>query len=681
MPIVTYDSGDILMKRFLKIVGIAFLVLVVIIGGGIAYLALTVDMEQVKQRLNTEVQKQTGRELKIIGDLGLNFFPWLGVEIGETHLGNAAGFSGDFASFKEARASVRLMPLFSKQVEMSTLTLDGFTLNLHQRKDGVNNWDDLKGQGKAEVKEEQAPNGPADPLAAGFLLDGVEIRNANISYREEQAGTSYRLADFNLSTKQIGLKRDIPFSIDFRVDLSEPSMAGRYDIEGVANVDPGGLVKVRDLVFKSSIDLKGQAVSHVETILKSNISFDQKAMKLTAAPFEFNADLQGDGLPEKPTRVGIDTEIQVDLGSTAATLKPLKLSLPGSTALGAFSYRPQGTLKLIDFNLAVDQVNLSRLAPPVGEEAEATPAAKTADKPAAGAANEAVRSLVVNGDLSIGKITQDKLLISDVALRLKMRDGQLRMNPFTAKLYGGLVNNDIQVDLRPAAPQVKAKAELKGFQVGDYLKAAMDKDVVAGTANLDADIGLTAADAAAIKRSLNGKVSFNVRDGALKGVNIPDMVRRAKAALAGQSVPPASTQETDFTELSGTAQITDGKVKNKDLLMKSPLLRINGEGEANLPTEKIDYLVTTTLVGTTKGQEGEGLQDLAGLPIPIRVTGTFAQPDWKLDLRSAMEEKVKGQVKGVIEEAVKNPQKALQDPKKLLEEPKKSLEGLKRLFR
>jgi AsmA protein len=264
---------------------------------------------------------------------------------------------------------------------------------------------------------------------------------------------------------------------------------------------------------------------------------------------------------------------------------------------------------------------------------------------------------------------------------MKMRDGQLRVNPFTAKLYGGLVSNDINIDLRPAAPLVKARADLQGFQIGEYLKAALAKDVVSGTANLNADIDLTAADAAVIKRSLNGSASFSIRDGALKGVNIPDMIRRAKAALAGQTLPAASSQETDFTELSGTAKITDGLVKNNDLLLKSPLLRVAGKGEASLPTEKIDYLVTTTLVGSTKGQAGEGLEDLAGLPIPIRLTGTFAAPDWKLELKSAMEEKVKGQVKGVLEEAVKDPQKALRDPKKLLEEPKKTLEGLKNFFK
>ena len=87
------------MKRVFKIVGILSLVIVLVISGVIAYLVSTVDLEQIKQQISANVQKETGRELLIKGELDLAFFPWIKVEIGETHFGNAAGFTGDFASF------------------------------------------------------------------------------------------------------------------------------------------------------------------------------------------------------------------------------------------------------------------------------------------------------------------------------------------------------------------------------------------------------------------------------------------------------------------------------------------------------------------------------------------------------------------------------------------------------
>ena len=287
----------------------------------------------------------------------------------------------------------------------------------------------------------------------------------------------------------------------------------------------------------------------------------------------------------------------------------------------------------------------------------------------------------MNGDITVDKIVREQLLVSDVIMLIKMRDSQLRINPFTAKLYGGLTSNDITIDLRSAAPRIKVSTDIKGFQIGEYLKSAMGKDMITGTANVTADVKLTAADPDTVKRSLNGNVVFNVRDGAIKKVNIPDMIRRAKATLSGQTLPPASVQQTDFTELSGTALITDGLVQNHDLLMKSPLMRISGTGEASLPTEQINYLVTTKLVATLKGQQGEDLKDLVGVPIPIRITGSFAEPDWTVDLTSVFEEDLKGQAKGALEKALKDPEKITENPSELMDEPTKSLEGIKKLFK
>ena len=81
---------------------------------------------------------------------------------------------------------------------------------------------------------------------------------------------------------------------------------------------------------------------------------------------------------------------------------------------------------------------------------------------------------MVSGDLKIDKLTKDTLLISNIAMQIKMRDGILDISPMTAELYRGLASNDINVDLRGASPKVKAKLNLQGFQIGDYLQAAIE---------------------------------------------------------------------------------------------------------------------------------------------------------------------------------------------------------------
>jgi len=84
----------------------------------------------------------------------------------------------------------------------------------------------------------------------------------------------------------------------------------------------------------------------------------------------------------------------------------------------------------------------------------------------------------------------------------------------------------------------------------------------------------------------------------------------------------------------------------------TPLMRINGKGTANIVTETVDYRVRATVVKTLKGQGGEGLEDLAGIPIPIHVTGTFAEPSYALDTEALAEAVAKSKVQEVIEKKV-----------------------------
>ena len=167
-------------------------------------------------------------------------------------------------------------------------------------------------------------------------------------------------------------------------------------------------------------------------------------------------------------------------------------------------------------------------------------------------------------------------------------------------------------------------------------------------------VGTTEAE---IKRSLDGSASFAFTDGAINGVNIGRMIREANAAIKGIDLPPEEVvQKTDFTELRGTMHMDKGIATNNDFTALTPIMRINGKGTANLPSETVNYLVSATLLHPIKGQESEGLDDLVGIPIPIRITGNFAKPKYALDTqalaKSLAEAKAKEKVNELLEDKV-----------------------------
>jgi AsmA protein len=102
--------------------------------------------------------------------------------------------------------------------------------------------------------------------------------------------------------------------------------------------------------------------------------------------------------------------------------------------------------------------------------------------------------------------------------------------------------------------------------------------------------------------------------------------------------------------MQGTATVSNGLVRNDDLLLLSPLLRISGKGQVSLPAETIDYTLTTKLVGSLEGQGGKSLEELKGVSIPVRVGGTFSKPTYVPDLGAALSDAAKARLEEKVEE-------------------------------
>jgi AsmA protein len=348
-----------------------------------------------------------------------------------------------------------------------------------------------------------------------------------------------------------------------------------------------------------------------------------------------------------------------DLSLQGMALKLDDSNITGSLAIAGFSN------PAIDFNLAVDALNADRYLPPVAEEkagggkSEAAAAAPAAPAAASKLPLDTMRRLKVKGDASIGKLTVKKARMSNVRVSINARDGDIQLKPIAAKLYEGSYSGAVGIDAKGNAAVIRLDHTLTGIQIEPLLKDMKGKAKMRGKGDFSLHAGGSGATSTQITRSLNGNGDFIFRNGAIKGFNIAKFLRKAETLFVGD----VETEETDFTELTGTYQIVNGVVTNNDLAAKSPLLRIAGQGKADLVSSELDYRIDATVVGTVEGQGGKELADLGGTTIPIKVGGTFDKPSFRPDIEGIAKARAKKELEKQLE---KNADK-LPVPKELLE--------------
>lgn len=756
------------MRIALKLI---FAIIFIVVAGLVA-LPFIVDPNDYKDEISTQVEKVTGRNLTLQGDIGLSVFPWIALELGPLSLSNAEGFKADaFAKVDAAEIRIKLMPLLKKQLEMDTIVLDGLVLNLETDKNGKTNWDDLT-QADEVVKEDKKPSEEkAGPALAAVSIAGVKLSNANILWSDAAKGESFQLRNLNLTTDPLvpgeptaletafdlisakpEAKAHVTLSSQVMVDMEKQQYAlsdlsfttiaegkalpfTQADIALDANVQADlneQLVSITDLVLAAKANNDKQSIdAKLSAVVNSNLATQQTVID----GLKLNADIADPALPGEKAKLELTSKVTADMKQETVTLSALalqlqelmleadikasnilndKLGFVGSVNVKPFSLRKlasdmnielptmadSSTLETValkselegsanhinakqlaltfdqsnltgqfavsnlskpafNFKLKLDQIDADRYLPPVEEaDSEKTKPAKTPASTAAGGGSElpldALRQINAKGSIDIGKMKATGLTSENIHVTIDAADGLVKLSPMRADLYQGKYNGNVSLDARGDKLKLAIDESIKDVKAEPLLKDMTGEAKITGTANANAKLSGSGASVDEIKQTLSGNGGFSFTDGALKGINIAESIRTAKAALSGQK--PTKTDEpvqTDFSALSGTFTATNGLIDNQDLALKSPLLRITGAGQASLPKETIDYSLKVAIVGTISGQGGKELAELKGLTIPVKIGGTFSEPKPKVDLAGMVQDKAKQELKAKAEEKIK----------------------------
>lgn len=640
--------------------GVAGVAGVVLAGAG--YLLATFNPNDYKPQIIQAVKDSTQRNLRLDGEISLSFFPNIGANLGKVALSEYQS-EQTFVAVDAARVSLALMPLFSKQVVVNEVSVNGLQVNLIKHRDGTLNIDDLL----ASKKQPDENKSPVNFDVASFVLE-----NSRLVYRDEASGAQYTLTDLNLHSGRIASGVPTEIALDTKIQAAQPAMDANlnlksglsfdldkqhFQLDGLALQTAGNLDKQKfDAALEAvKLQLDQKAISGDGVVLTLNFSQPAQTFKLTLrSPLKGDLAAQhfslpklvlalqatGDKLPNKSISSEMQGSAQIDLAKQQVQLQLagglLQSQIKAKAAVANFA------APAISFDVDVDQFDADPYLPPKAEKTAQSGVEEPIDL-------AALRNLNLNGNLRVGALKVANVKSKDVHVGVKAQGGLVNIAPLSAKLYEGSTSGSVSIDAR-STPVVGVKQNLNGINVAALTKDAADFDTLEGKGNVGINLGMRGDRVSTMKKSLNGTLALNLADGAIRGINIAKKLRDAKSMIGQGAQTQAANQEekTDFSELKANFKVTNGVAHNDDLLLKSPLLRLTGNGDIDIGNDRMNYLAKATLAKTLEGQGGQDA--VGGLTVPVRISGPFSDLKYTLDFAAMASEQTKQKIEQKKEE-------------------------------
>jgi len=667
------------MSRITKIFGLLIVAIVAVFVVGAVFFFLFFDANDFREDVAEAVEKRTGRELLIEGDISLSIFPWLAIELGPTTLGNAPGFDDTpFAQFDRAKLSVRLLPmLLRREVAVNTAELEALRLNLQVDGKGRNNWDDLADG------EEAAESADAPGEGAAIEVSGVDVSDTTITYNDKQSGDSFVLSDMTMKLGSLSDDgRPVPAKGSFSFDVQPAAISGNIELDTVASFDLDDSLVVLDGVTIAGV-IEGIANSPTRLKFETDgVEVQTKEQRVALEPLELtllgidmqadvepfsyadavqpNATLKVDAFSPKSLMTLLDIEVPETADPSALSrvivdarlavktklieLSDVTIKLDDTTLKGTLSV-PRTSGGAYGFNLSADQIDLARYMEPGEAAAEGGPGEVVpVEIPV-----DLIRPLNARGDIRVALASLGAMQFENVVLGLRAGKGSLRLHPMTSELFGGRYNGDVRINAASSVPVLSVDEKIEGVNLAELARAMFEKDNITGTISGAFKLSGRGNDMAAVQQSLAGTMSFELGDGAYEGTDIWYELRRARALLKGGEAPkPELPPRTRFSSVKATGVVTDGVMRNDDLVAELPFMRLTGSGNVDLAAATVNYNLTARVLERPDGLQGateEELEDFTEAVIPLKITGPLSSPSVKPDIEKLLRKQVEEEVK------------------------------------
>jgi AsmA protein len=438
---------------------------------------------------------------------------------------------------------------------------------------------------------------------SGFVLE-ARGKKAGDSFDLKLSAPTFALAQENFSGESLVLKAGMDGAGGkLNTVLKVPAFKGnmeKFSLQGLA-LEAG--LKQPARVIDARLD--AVLIGSLKTL-----QFNLKDMNLAVKA-------SGDKLPGKVVESALKGSVQADLErqSVQANFSGglLQSQIKAKAAINNFR-KP-----VIRYDLEIDKFDVDPYLPPSAPKS--TKAAKQeAEQPFD---LSFLKPLDVSGSLRVGTLKAANVKLSKLRIDVKAREGIAVVEPLSAALYQGRMEGRLRVDANESA--FSLTQNLSGVEIVPLMKDAASLELAEGKGNISVDVTTRGNTVSALKRALNGAVSVNLADGAIRGVNLAKLVqgiqnlnKDSKAETMGIN----KNEKTLFSEFRAGFRIKDGVARNDDLAVKSTVLRLSGSGEIDIGQDRMDYNAKVILAKTDQGRTGT---------LPVRVYGPFDDVRLKVD--------------------------------------------------
>lgn len=613
------------MRRLLT----TLIILLVVLVAGMSALVLLVNPNDFRGYMVKQVERKSGYQLQLEGDLRWHVWPQLSIIVGRTAL-TAPGATTPVISAENMRLDVKLWPLLSHQLDVKQVMLKGAVIRLTP---------DSEAQQQPGAPVAPSGTAPVDEHRAWKLdINKVQIADSLLVWQRAD-NDQVNVRDINLELQQ-DAQRQVHITLSSRVNRNQ-----------------------RDITFAMVADAD---MRHYPQQFSANIS--QFTYKLEGADIPIGG-VSGEGT----LQASYQSDIQQLL------LNQLSFSANNNQLTGS-AKATLGDIPDYAINLAADNLNLDAI---FGWEAKNTADSKAlAKQPIAtapviaiqadddvGQDLQALRDFTAQITLTASNLVYRAINVNQLNLQASNQRGNVQISHLTGKALGGDFSLPGSLDVTGKKVLTTVSPIINNMELGPVLLAAGLPQMMTGKFSMKAQLSGDGLNVEAFNHRWKGDAQLSMNGAQLQGLNIQQLIQQA-VTRSSNDVKAEERHEryTEVKQLQANLALNKGRVNVSSLSADSALIAITGNGELNLPQRQCDMNLSVRVM---QGWSGEDrlVKFLQNTDIPLRIYGPWTQLSYQLNVEQLLRNELQQRAKRALSDwAERNPEnRARQDLKKLID--------------